>query len=87
MLEISVTQTAQQKAHEGAGKGVVPVDAHFHVNGVGVVVLGSVAQGSIKKYDTVKVLPTAKTAQIRSIQKLMMMMPSLQSPATGLALP
>ena len=69
MLEISVNQTAHQKAHESAGKGVVPVDAHFNVKGVGVVVLGSVAQGSIKKHDTVKVLPTAKTAQIRSIQK------------------
>jgi selenocysteine-specific translation elongation factor len=69
MLEISVKQTAHQKAHEGAGKGVVPVDAHFNVKGVGVVVLGSVAQGSIKKHDTMRVLPTAKTAQIRSIQK------------------
>jgi len=69
MLEISVKQTAHQKAHESAGKGVVPVDAHFNVKGVGVVVLGSVAQGSIKKHDTIKVLPTQKTAQIRSIQK------------------
>jgi selenocysteine-specific translation elongation factor len=69
MLEISVKQTAHQKAHEGAGKGVVPVDAHFNVKGVGVVVLGSVAQGSIRKHDTLRVLPTGKTAQIRSIQK------------------
>jgi len=69
MLEISVKLTAHQKAHEGAGKGVVPVDAHFNVKGVGVVVLGSVAHGSIKKHDTVRVLPVGKTAQIRSIQK------------------
>nr|WP_320162186.1 EF-Tu/IF-2/RF-3 family GTPase [uncultured Methanoregula sp.] len=69
MLEISVKQTAHQKAHESAGKGVVPVDAHFNVKGVGVVVLGSVAQGSIKKHDTLKVLPTDKSVQIRSIQK------------------
>jgi len=69
MLGISVKQTAHQKAHESAGKGVVPVDAHFNVKGVGVVVLGSVAQGSIRKHDTMKVLPTEKTAQIRSIQK------------------
>lgn len=69
MLEISVKQTARQKARESAGKGIVPVDAHFNVKGVGVVVLGSVAQGSIKKHDTLRVLPTAKTAQIRSIQK------------------
>ncbi len=69
MLDISVRQTAHRKAHENTGKGIVPIDAHFNVKGVGVVVLGSVAQGSIKKHDTVKVLPTEKTAQIRSIQK------------------
>jgi selenocysteine-specific translation elongation factor len=68
-LEISVKQTAHQKAHEGAGKGVVPVDSHFNVKGVGVVVLGFVAQGMIKKHDTLRVLPTDKTTQIRSIQK------------------
>jgi selenocysteine-specific translation elongation factor len=69
MLEIAVKQTGHQKAHEGSGKGVVPVDAHFNVKGVGVVVLGSVARGIIRKHDTVRVLPTSKTAQIRSIQK------------------
>ena len=69
MLEIAVRQSAHQKAHENAGKGVVPVDAHFNVKGVGVVVLGSVAQGMIRKHETLKVLPTEKSAQIRSIQK------------------
>jgi len=69
MLEISVKQSAHQKTHEGSGKGSVPVDSHFNVKGVGVVVLGFVAQGSIKKHDTLKVLPTEKTTQIRSIQK------------------
>lgn len=69
MLEIAVKQTAHQKAHETAGNGVVPVDTHFSVKGVGVVVLGSVAQGTIRKHETLKVLPTEKTAQIRSIQK------------------
>jgi selenocysteine-specific translation elongation factor len=69
MLEIAVKQAAHQKAHETAGNGVVPVDAHFNVKGVGVVVLGSVAQGMIRKHETLKVLPTGKTAQIRSIQK------------------
>lgn len=61
--------TAKQAAPESSGKGVVPVDAHFNVKGVGVVVLGSVAQGTIKKHDQLRVLPTGKTAQIRSIQK------------------
>jgi selenocysteine-specific translation elongation factor len=39
------------------------------VKGVGVVVLGFVAQGMIKKHDMLRILPTEKTAQIRSIQK------------------
>lgn len=69
MLEISVKQTAHQKTHDTAGKGSVPVDAHFNVKGVGVVVLGFVAQGIIKKHDMLKVLPTEKSAQVRSIQK------------------
>jgi selenocysteine-specific translation elongation factor len=69
MLEIAVRKTAHQKSHEDAGKGVVPVDAHFNVKGVGVVVLGSVAQGMIRKHETLKVLPTEKSAQVRSIQK------------------
>jgi len=69
MLDISVKHTAHQKTHAAGGKGAVPVDAHFNVKGVGIVVLGFVAQGTIKKHDTLKVLPTEKTAQIRSIQK------------------
>lgn len=69
LLGIALKQTAHQKAHETAGRGAVPVDAHFNVKGVGVVVLGSVAQGTIRKHETLRVLPTEKTAQIRSIQK------------------
>ena len=69
MLEISVKQTTHQKTHDTAGKGSVPVDSHFNVKGVGIVVLGFVAHGMIKKHDTLKVLPTEKTTQIRSIQK------------------
>jgi selenocysteine-specific translation elongation factor len=69
MLGIAVRQTAHQKAHDGGEKGTVAVDAHFNVKGVGIVVLGSVVQGMIRKHETLKVLPTEKTAQIRSIQK------------------
>ncbi len=69
MLGIAVNQTAHQKIHESAGNGVVPVDAHFNVKGVGVVVLGTVAQGMIRKHETLTILPIGKTAQIRSIQK------------------
>jgi selenocysteine-specific translation elongation factor len=49
--------------------GAVPIDHSFSVKGVGVVILGVVAYGVISKHDAVKVLPGAKTSQIRSIQK------------------
>jgi selenocysteine-specific translation elongation factor len=69
ILDIAVKFTAHHKAKATGGNGAVPIDHHFNVKGVGLVVLGSVAQGVIKKHDTLKVLPTEKTVQIRSIQK------------------
>jgi selenocysteine-specific translation elongation factor len=49
--------------------GTVPVDHAFNVKGVGVVILGEVMNGSIKKHEMMTVLPGKKTTQIRSIQK------------------
>ena len=69
LLEIAVKLTAHQKAKESGSNGTVPIDHHFNVKGVGIVVLGSVAHGTIKKHDSLKVLPTTKIAQVRSIQK------------------
>jgi selenocysteine-specific translation elongation factor len=69
LLEIAVKLTTHQKAKESGGNGTVPIDHHFNVKGVGIVVLGSVAHGTIKKHDSLKVLPTTKIAQVRSLQK------------------
>jgi len=69
ILDIAVKLTAHHKTRPTGSNGAVPIDHHFNVKGVGVVILGSVAQGVIKKHDTLTVLPTQKTAQIRSIQK------------------
>jgi selenocysteine-specific translation elongation factor len=49
--------------------GTVPVDHAFNVKGVGVVVLGVVVNGAVTKHASLNVLPGAKTAQVRSIQK------------------
>jgi selenocysteine-specific translation elongation factor len=49
--------------------GTMPVDHFFNVRGIGTVVLGSVAEGTIKKHDELMVLPGEKTALVRSIQK------------------
>jgi len=68
LLDAAAKMTAHQKAKEG-GTGTLPIDHHFNVKGVGTVVLGCVTHGIIRKRDTLKVLPTTKTAQVRSIQK------------------
>jgi selenocysteine-specific translation elongation factor len=52
-----------------AEAGTLPVDHFFSVRGVGTVVLGCVAEGTIRKHDELRLLPGDKTAQIRSIQK------------------
>jgi selenocysteine-specific translation elongation factor len=65
-----LTDAAKQKpAQTLQAVGTVPVDHAFNVKGVGVVVLGIVAYGTIQKHATLNVLPAAKTTQVRSIQK------------------
>ncbi len=54
---------------QNAETGTLPVDHFFNVRGIGTVVLGSIAEGSIKKHDVLMVLPGEKSAQVRSIQK------------------
>ena len=54
---------------QDAVTGTLPVDHFFNVRGIGTVVLGSLAEGSLKKHDVLMVLPGEKTAQVRSIQK------------------
>jgi selenocysteine-specific translation elongation factor len=49
--------------------GIVSVDHAFNVKGIGVVALGFVANGFVQKHANLNVLPTAKTTQVRSIQK------------------
>ncbi len=46
----------------------VIVDHFFNVTGIGCVVLGIVAQGTIKMHDNLTVFPIARPTEIRSIQ-------------------
>ncbi|MGQ0535442.1 MAG: EF-Tu/IF-2/RF-3 family GTPase [Methanobacteriota archaeon] len=48
--------------------GRVAIDHHFNVKGVGPVVLGFVEGAGVRQHDTLRVYPTKKTAQVRSIQ-------------------
>jgi selenocysteine-specific translation elongation factor len=54
---------------DGIRPGAVPVDHFYHVRGIGTVVLGEVVGGTIARHDTLRVWPTKKTAQVRSIQR------------------
>jgi selenocysteine-specific translation elongation factor len=66
-LIAEATQTATTTDEQRSG--TVPVDHAFNVKGVGVVILGLVANGVIQKHNTMNMLPGTKTTQIRSIQK------------------
>lgn len=65
----SLLEDADAVVHEEDVSGTLPVDHFFNVRGVGTVVLGNVAEGTIRKHDLLRVLPGDKNAQIRSIQK------------------
>lgn len=73
LREQLIAEAAKQPSLElAAGQqpiGVVPIDHAFNVKGVGVVVLGVVANGFIQKHANLNVLPAGKTTQVRSIQK------------------
>jgi selenocysteine-specific translation elongation factor len=70
--KLLVEASKQKHAEAPVGQqsvGTVPVDHSFNVKGVGVVVLGVVTNGIIQKHEVLNVLPSGKTAQVRSIQK------------------
>jgi selenocysteine-specific translation elongation factor len=69
LRERLLNEAAQQKPTVGKSVGTVPVDHSFNVKGVGVVILGVVTNGTVQKHEAMKVLPGAKTTQVRSIQK------------------
>jgi selenocysteine-specific translation elongation factor len=69
LKERFLAEAAQKSVGVEGEFGTVPVDHAFSVKGVGTVILGLVAKGTIRKHDTLKILPGTKTVQLRSIQK------------------
>ncbi|MDW5562925.1 MAG: EF-Tu/IF-2/RF-3 family GTPase [Methanomassiliicoccus sp.] len=69
LREMLISEAKGRTVAQGMGKGAVPIDHFFNVKGVGTVILGYVAYGRIEKHDDLKVLPTNRTALVRSIQK------------------
>jgi selenocysteine-specific translation elongation factor len=69
VLRETLLQDAAALTQEDTKKpGIVPIDHHFNVKGIGTVILGCVHRGTIHKHDQVIVHPLGKTIQIRSIQ-------------------
>jgi selenocysteine-specific translation elongation factor len=62
LLEEADRMAYREKPPSSGTVGVVPIDHHYTVKAVGIVVLGCVLRGMIKKHDTLMVLPTEKTA-------------------------
>ena len=69
MLKEATQEEPEKISNEKETTGSVVIDHSFKVKGVGSVALGIVANGIIKKHETVKVFPNTNTTQIRSIQK------------------
>lgn len=68
LREYLLTCASEPKQGDGATKGIVPIDHHFNVKGIGTVILGGVQRGTIHRHDQLTVHPLGKTAQVRSIQ-------------------
>lgn len=69
LREMLLEEARSRPAPQDQGRGAVPIDHFFNVKGVGTVILGYVAQGRIEKHDELRVLPTERSALVRSIQK------------------
>jgi selenocysteine-specific translation elongation factor len=71
VLRERLLQEAESLPEHDAGKkaGAVPIDHFYQVRGIGTVILGEVVEGTIARHDTLRVWPTKKVAQVRSIQK------------------
>lgn len=69
LLEEAAQVKEEMPVPGAAATGAIPVDHFFHVKGIGVVVLGGVSTGIVKRHDKLHVLPTKKVAEVRSIQK------------------
>ncbi|HOT94063.1 MAG TPA: EF-Tu/IF-2/RF-3 family GTPase [Methanoregulaceae archaeon] len=69
LREELLTRAAELVEDQTPETGTVPVDHAFPVKGIGTVVLGDVVHGAVRRHDTMRVLPSNRTIQVRSIQR------------------
>jgi len=61
-------KTANFEPGEKNSKTIIDLDSMFSVRGVGVVGLGFIAQGTLKKFEKLKLFPGEKEVLVKSIQ-------------------
>jgi len=66
--EIRETLFSLGKTDENSDDLVVPLDQKFNVQGIGVVGIGYVQSGKIRKHDQVEIIPGGKSGVVRSLQ-------------------
>jgi len=70
LREFLLSEAARRGTLPGSSApGSLPVDHVFPVKGIGTVVLGCVAAGSVHRHESLRLLPAGKEVQVRSIQK------------------
>ena len=69
LRETYLDEASRKASEQPTADGSVPVDHFFNVKGVGTVVLGHVARGTVHKFDELRALPGKRSALVRSIQK------------------
>src|SRR3954449_12879903 len=65
LLDLSVKNAMPDEPDRPAR---LPVDRAFHLKGLGVVVTGTLASGSVRPGDTLELLPKGERVRVRSIQ-------------------
>ena len=56
------------ESDENSNELVVPLDQKFNVQGIGVVGIGYVQSGKIRKHDQIEIIPGRKSGVVRSLQ-------------------
>jgi selenocysteine-specific elongation factor len=67
-LRDALRAAAEPTARDGRDLFRLPVDRSFTVRGVGTVVTGTVWSGRVRRGEEVRLLPSARTARVRTLQ-------------------
>ena len=67
-LLMMMKELEEELAKDTSRPLVIPVDQHFNVKGIGLVAIGYVQSGVIKVHDTLTMIPTGGSGEVKSLQ-------------------